>query len=467
MVENVGLGSALAEGTDLRGNFGSPITQGLQLNQRNVIAEAAREQAKAAKQQAMMEKMAKYTTFDDGVWADKKLAEEAQKVIREGTADIMLSMQAGDVIGAEQKKMRTKNKLGSLKLLDKDYASLKKLSPKNANTKRVLETFSKGGVGAIQKNDQKYFFAPDLIVNEDGSFEPIEYPNIKVNSTLNKVANSVLDQVVPNTKPVIVDGRAYRSVDKNSPEYLAAKQRTFEIFDENKNAVLASDEFRNYYDKYLKDNKIPEDAVRVDFETDISGKEIPPDYEAAYQKFISDKFDKIVTPPVTSTKLAQGRSRGDTPYNKSYNKYTYRIPEKITYDDENFEVSIIDPTSNVTKKTFEGVLANPSDGSFDPSKKKEIVLIEAPKAKYNAKLKSFIIRGNNEDGRMVKLQVTPFELMSQQGIPNEQKLAELFPDYKPKQAATTEKPKEVAAEKQKGKLAPVKNPLVPPTTRTR
>jgi hypothetical protein len=433
MVENVGLGSAIAEGTDLRGNFGSPITQGLQLNQRNVIADAAREQAKAAKQQAMMEKMAKYTTFDEGVWADKKLAEEAQKVIREGTADIMLSMQAGDAIGAEQKKMRTKNKLGSLKLLDKDYASLKKLSPKNANTKRVLETFSKGGVGAIQKNDQKYFFAPDLIVNEDGSFEPIEYPNIKVNSSLNKVANSVLDQVVPNAKPVIVDGRAYRGIDKNSPEYVAAKQRTFEIFDENKNAVLASDEFRNYYDKYLKENKIPEDAVRVDFETDISGREIPPDYEAAYQKFISDKFDKIVTPPVTSTKLAQGKGRGSNPYDKSYNKFTYRF-----FDGE---TAIIDPSTNITKRTFNGVLANEASGNFEGEK--EPILLETPKVKYDNQIKSFVIRGRDEYGDMVRIKVSPEELITTQGIENKEKLAELFPDYKPKQAAGgAGKPKE-------------------------
>jgi hypothetical protein len=433
MVENVGLGSAIAEGTDLRGNFGSPITQGLQLNQRNVIAEAAREQAKAAKQQAMMEKMAKYTTFDEGVWADKKLAEEAKNVIKEGTAKIMLSMQSGDRIGAEQSKMETQNKLGSLKLLNQDYVKLKKLSPKNANTKRVLETFSKGGVGAIQQNDQKFFFAPDLIVNEDGSFEPIEYQDIKAKSTLNKIANSVLDQVVPNTKPVVVDGRAYRSVDKNSPEYVAAKQRTFEIFNDYKKDVLGSDEFRDFYSKYLKENKIPEDAVRVESETDISGNELPPDYEAAYRKWVSDNFDNIVTPPVTSTKLAQGRGRGSNPYDKSYNKFTYRF-----FDGE---TAIIDPSTNITKRTFNGVLANEANGNFEGEK--EPILLETPKVKYDNQIKSFVIRGRDEYGDMVRIKVSPEELITTQGIENKEKLAELFPDYKPKQAAGgAGKPKE-------------------------
>jgi hypothetical protein len=449
MVENVGLGSAIAEGTDLRGNFGSPITQGLQLNQRNVIADAAREQAKLAKQQAMMEKMAKYTTFDEGVWADKKLAEEAKNVIKEGTAKIMLSMQSGDRIGAEQSKMETQNKLGSLKLLNQDYVKLKKLSPKNANTKRVLETFSKGGVGAIQQNDQKFFFAPDLIVNEDGSFEPVEYQDIKAKSTLNKIANSVLDQVVPNTKPVVVDGRAYRSVDKNSPEYVAAKQRTFEIFNDYKKDVLGSDEFRDFYSKYLKENKIPEDAVRVEPEIDISGNELPPDYEAAYQKWVSDNFDKIVTPPVTSTKLAQGKGREPSSAYNTEGSFTYRF--------FNGRTSVRKPKSEVTKRTYKGFLANEANGLFDSVK--EDISIENPDFEYVPNGDYFLMAGKGEYGDYIKAKITPEELMISEGIKDKQKLAKLFPDYKPKQAASgAGKPKESNKPKDSFPVWKSKNP---------
>ena len=84
MVEsNVGLGSALAEGTSLRGDFGNPISRGMQLNMQNDFAQLQQEQAKQAKLAKVEEDIAKFSSIDSGQWYDQERGRKVKKYIED------------------------------------------------------------------------------------------------------------------------------------------------------------------------------------------------------------------------------------------------------------------------------------------------------------------------------------------------------------------------------------------------
>jgi len=61
--DNIGLGEAISGGTRLSGDFGQPITRGLQLGVQNEWQSLQREQQAQARLQRQSEEMAKFTTL--------------------------------------------------------------------------------------------------------------------------------------------------------------------------------------------------------------------------------------------------------------------------------------------------------------------------------------------------------------------------------------------------------------------
>jgi len=140
MVEN--LGSAISEGTNLSGNWGNPLSQGLGLRQRNVLLEAQQEAQRQAKEQAQIEKVAKYSSMDNSKWFSTKRAKEFQQEANTVLPQIMEARKSGDVMKAVELENGLKNKLAISKIIDRDEEKLSKLDPRSVTTRQAQDIYN-------------------------------------------------------------------------------------------------------------------------------------------------------------------------------------------------------------------------------------------------------------------------------------------------------------------------------------
>ena len=72
MADNIGLGEAIAGQTRSTGDWGAPVTRGLQMAEARDMKKMQLEQQKAYKQQQAAERMAKHMTAQDGKFHNSK-----------------------------------------------------------------------------------------------------------------------------------------------------------------------------------------------------------------------------------------------------------------------------------------------------------------------------------------------------------------------------------------------------------
>lgn len=283
MVEgNIGIGEALANTTRLSGDFGSPISRGLQLNAKNDFANIQAEQQRQAKLDKQQEEMAKLATFDDGKWYSAKRAREVKDYIGKKMPELMNAYKSGDRMKMAQIQNEIKGEIAIKHIVDRDEKSLNETSDKSVTKSQALELYNKGGVDAIKQHNQRYFFAPIGEVDEEsGSFKIYNVSNPNIDKLLSR---RITEQIknLPTTKLVKGgQGEIITEIDPNSNEYKAAKQNVISGIIENDDLVdqiVHTKDFKNYYDKYLETNKI----------ADIEADEI--DVEDALKGFVEEKY---------------------------------------------------------------------------------------------------------------------------------------------------------------------------------
>lgn len=283
MVEsNIGIGEALANTTRLSGDWGSPIQRGLQLREQNDFAQIQAEQQKQAKLAKQQEEMAKLATFNDDKWYNPKRAREVKEYIGAKMPELMNAYKAGDRMKMAQIQNEMKSEIGVKHIVDRDEKVLNETSDKSVTKPQALELYNKGGVGAIQQHNERYFFAPIGQVDEEsGSFKINNVSNPNIDKVLSRRISEQIKNL-PTTKLVSGGkGEIITEVDENSIEYKDAKQNVINGILENNdivNQIVYTKDFKNYYDKFLDANKI--DAMEAD-ELDV---------EDAVKGFVEEKY---------------------------------------------------------------------------------------------------------------------------------------------------------------------------------
>jgi len=285
MVEtNVGLGEAIAGGTRLSGEFGSPIVKGLQLNAQMDFQRLQRAQAEQARLQKKQEDMMRFTTFDEGKWNSPQIANEFNKYAKEKMAVVQDLYSKGDKLGAANQMNEIKHELRIKKMVDNGVGSMMKMPTTSVTKGRLTEAFNNKGVMGIMEENEKYPFAPiaDNIDLESGFFNPVTVKDPNVNRYIGDVAKEALTSV-PKLKKIGQQGSTnLYSIDPNDPNYIAAKSSAINKImsdDDFIGRMVYTDAFKKHYDEYLAEQKIGYDEV---IESDLNN---------AVKTFIEKKFE--------------------------------------------------------------------------------------------------------------------------------------------------------------------------------
>lgn len=279
MVEsNVGLGSALAEGTSLRGDFGNPISRGMQLNMQNDFAQLQQEQAKQAKLAKVEEDIAKFSSIDSGQWYDQERGRKVKKYIDENMAKAIEAKRSGNAVEAERIKQKIKNEIQVQRGVDMDHRSLNKPSSKSVTKLQAQKDYNAGGgVNAMMEDLRKYgdFSYVEDIDEESGSFKIKDIPNPRLGSTISR---EIKTRIAPlaKTKAMGKSGTAnLYGIDKDSDAYKQERQAIIDKVLLDRNAVYATmhtPEFKAYYDDFLGKLGIDhEEANQADIDEAVEG----------------------------------------------------------------------------------------------------------------------------------------------------------------------------------------------------
>lgn len=310
MVEgNISLGEAISGGTNLSGNFGSPISYGLQLNQRNVILEAQQEERKRLKQQQLEEKMMKFTSFDTGKFNNATRAKEFQTKVAQTMPKVFEAVKKGDVMEASRLKQELQNELAIAKIVDRDEYELGKLDKRLVTTKQAQEAYNIGGAAELAKENEKYWFSPIADIDEEtGSFKVRQIADPKIDKRIAKDIDDRLSEMFPDKKVGSAGGVNYYQIDKNTPAYKQAKQEVINKYlgdEEITDQVLATKGFKKYYDEYLDRNKVERG---LDDELDVAD---------ALKQYIGVKYDeneKLKVKGIAQKSSGGGKTRKNTPW---------------------------------------------------------------------------------------------------------------------------------------------------------
>jgi hypothetical protein len=408
MVENAntGLGSAISEGTNLSGGFGNPISQGLGLRQRNVLLEAQQEAQRQAREQAQIEKVAKYSSMDNSKWFSTKRAKEFQQEANTVLPQIMEARKSGDVMKAVELENGLKNKLAISKIIDRDEEKLSKLDPRSVTTRQAQDIYNTSGAAGLMEHNKKHWYSPIAVVDEEtGDFQVRQIPNPNLDKTLERSIDRSLGELFPDKKVGSAGGVNYYQIDNKSPEYVAAKNNVIKsiIEDEQKvEGILATKDFKNYYESYLDRNKI---ESGLDDEMDVSD---------ALQRFVTEKYDQKESLKV----------KGITPKSSGGGSGSGKKTNWIWTEDDGGFYAVELRNNPTPKQILSGFLVN--DDGTKTSVNKEVT---SPKIKYNGD-GTFVVTGyENKNGTirdvrmvdvpakdiMAKFEITPDEMKSRFG----------------------------------------------------
>jgi hypothetical protein len=436
MVEEIGLGQAIAGGTNLSGGWNdAPLTRGLQLDSQNEFRRLEQEKAKQAALEKKQEEMRKLSTFDYDKWANKEVAKKFEDYASKRLPEMQEKFSRGDKMGAYKVRTEIENEMRTLKRLDRDTAALKNL-PKNSAIKGSIENdFSQGGIFKILEEDSQFNFLPkriDIIDEETGEFRVNDTENPNIDRLMGQKSQSILSSL-PKSKAIGKEGNAIvYSVDEKDPNYIKEKEALISsIMIDPANLNLArqiakSDDFRYYYKDYLK-NK----GVGANEDTEF-------DFENAMKSFLEYKFENNKISKVSKQTPRSGGGSTDK------NKFRFTVNA-----DGATAVAYGDGRTNAYA-TFAGDELVSKKGSNEVQRIKSTTKYEAPIITYLGNGKFKIEGSVMEKGKLVPaefpMEVDKNELMFKLGL-DEAKLKANFPAYakeqggvqKPKSGVTTKK----------------------------
>jgi len=400
----IGLGEAIAGGTNLSGEFGSPFTRALATKEQNELRRLQIEEARAAKERAAAERVGRYLYKDDGKWFNPKNAEEFRKEYSMALPKMIAAERSRDIAGLTELQMNVQNKATYYKAKDEQERELQTSMPRFETARITARILKVGGIQGIQE-DAMLYPVPAAFIDESGIVRVNRIPDYNIDRDM-KLAAKSLAQSAKLNKVKGASGLDVYETDMNAPEFKEAKDKIILDFMRNRDLmrrVMAKQEFKDFMDRYERETKIPREKLLGDNLIDV---------QAA---FLDEKFNSNFKPRIKESRTRLGRSGGS--YRRIWN-----------FNDDKEGYTLIQ-----SRSTSRPVLDFPIKSK---NNQEELVTIYSPKAKYDVSKGVFLVKGFDDAkyGSPITIEVTP-EMIRNQFDMTEQELAKEFPSYRPKAAA--------------------------------
>jgi len=400
----IGLGEAIAGGTNLSGEFGSPFTRALATKEQNELRRLQIEEARAAKERAAAERVGRYLYKDDGKWFNPKNAEEFRKEYSMALPKMIAAERSRDIAGLTELQMNVQNKATYYKAKDEQERELQTSMPRFETARITARILKVGGIQGIQE-DAMLYPVPAAFIDESGIVRVNRIPDYNIDRDM-KLAAKSLAQSAKLNKVKGASGLDVYETDMNAPEFKEAKDKIILDFMRNRDLmrrVMAKQEFKEFMDRYERETKIPREKLLGDNLIDV---------QAA---FLDEKFNSNFKPRIKESRTRLGRSGGS--YRRIWN-----------FNDDKEGYTLIQ-----SRSTSRPVLDFPIKSK---NNQEELVTIYSPKAKYDVSKGVFLVKGFDDAkyGSPITIEVTP-EMIRNQFDMTEQELAKEFPSYRPKAAA--------------------------------
>lgn len=446
MVENgnVGLGEAISGGTNLSGNWGNPLSQGLGLRQRNVLLEAQQEAQRQAKEQAQIEKIGKYSAIDTSKWRSPSRANAHKLVLDKYNNDIMQAVMSGDMSKAAMKRQEAIGLTQAAKANDEQVYELAEKPVKGSISRQYIKSlYPKGGVEALVKDHEELPFRRLVDVSEDGlDVRAIDVEDPKITKTFRNTADFFLSKT-PTTKKVATGGgQIYYEVDPKDPTYQANKATAINsIFNDDAyvKQLAYTPDFEKYYRTYLAKNG--KDVYSADLQVDeygdaeiVVGEDGLPkdDYGKAMYGFIKEKFDENERPIIkdVTPKSSGGSGRS---------KELYVNGRNTPWDFRKTSDGGTIMQSHGTGATTLSLKGIAKVGEKGKQRNVEAQEVKNAVAKWRPEDRNFIVTGADEGGLPITMLVGEDDFIANTGL-TDSGVEEYFTGYKRKGSVKTEKP---------------------------
>ena len=272
MVEtNVGLGEAIAGGTSLSGDFGSPIGRGLQIQEANEFRRYQQEQKRLAEQERLENEMAKFAEFDTSKFSNPKRAAEVQDYVKKRLPEVFMAYQSGDKLKASQIKNEILDFSNLKRIVDKTEDSVNKLSNKSLTKEPLTRIINEKGIEGVDEHNRKFPFAPIAMVDpEYGTIKPIDVPYVDYNRAFRDNIDRALSGIAKDKYAGASGTSKMFVIDKSKPEYKQARQRAIENIlgdDRVLQSIMYSKDFKDFYTKKMEGMGVPlEEATSEDLD---------------------------------------------------------------------------------------------------------------------------------------------------------------------------------------------------------
>lgn len=407
----IGLGEAIAGGTNLSGEFGSPITRALATREQNELRRLQMEEARAAKQRAASEKVARFMTQDDGKWYNPKNAEEFRKEYEMELPNMITADKSGDNLTLAKSQMKVKNRLTYYKAKDEQEKEIKTLMPKFETARIADRILREKGQAGIQEEMDMYP-VPAAYIDENGITRVTRIPKLDISKGIDRYVKQIAEsaKLKKATGPSGID--VYET-DLNDPAIKDAKETMVKFYLDNPDymqSIMVGEDFRKFFNDYVKANG----GDREYYLNEGLGE--------VQKEFIGKSFDTKFQPKQRAYKQSTGRSPSSRPKGPGSGSYS----RKWNFNDDKDGYTLIQ-TTGTGMPTLGFPIVKNNGGE-------ELVKIQTPKAVYDPIKGKFIVKGfDSEYNTSITIEVTP-EMMMNQFDMSEQELAREFKSYKPKAA---------------------------------
>jgi len=257
--DNIGLGEAISGGTRLSGDFGQPITRGLQLGVQNEWQSLQREQQAQARLQRQSEEMAKFTTFNEGKWETLEMAGVAKKYLDGMMPKMLNAFKSGDRMLQSNLKNEAMNTLNMMHTRERQEKVINNPLRGSTTGPRVKEIYGKGGIDGLVSDNELNWYAPKTEIKESGDISVINVADPKLEPRVRKAIDSKIGSLAESR----MVGN-FRYVDKESANYKKAKGDAIQSLiddQELKYGVIHTRDFEKHYQEYIVKNNIPADKA--------------------------------------------------------------------------------------------------------------------------------------------------------------------------------------------------------------
>ena len=413
----IGLGEAIAGGTNLSGEFGSPFTRALATKEQNELRRLQMEEARAAKERAAAERVGRYLYKDDGKWFNPKNAEEFRKEYSMALPKMIAAERSRDIAGLTELQMNVQNKATYYKAKDEQERELQTFMPK-FETARITDKILKyRGIQGIEE-DAMLYPVPAAVIDESGIVRVNKLPTLDISKSVSRYAKDIAESAKLR-KVSGPSGLDVYETDMNDPVIKKAKQDMISAYmdsPDNMERIMVSSDFRKFFDDYTKDKD------RQSYLGD--------NLDDVQRAYLEKKFDVNFKPRAKELRKLSGRSGGS----RSGGGGSYNSIWNFNDDKEGY-------TLIQSRSTSRPVLDFPIKSK---NNQEELVTVYSPKAKYDVSKGVFLVKGFDGAtyGSPITIEVTP-EMIRNQFDMTEQELAKEFPSYRPKAAEPKPKRKKL------------------------